>query len=51
MYRVQTKNSACVGCVHLLNFHLDVGAIFPVHLIFEYLWQGRSEIDQSETHL
>ena len=23
MYRVQMKNSACVGCVHLLNFHLE----------------------------
>ena len=23
MYWVQMKNSACVGCVHLLNFHLE----------------------------
>ena len=23
MYRVQMKNSTCVGCVHLLNFHLE----------------------------
>ena len=23
MYRVQMKNSACVSCVHLLNFHLE----------------------------
>ena len=24
MYRAQMKNSACVGCVHLQNFHLEV---------------------------
>ena len=23
MYRAQMKNSACVGCVHLLNVHLE----------------------------
>ena len=45
MYRVQMKNSACVGCVHLLNFHLE--APFSRYISFLNICKGKVETKNS----
>ena len=43
MYRVQMKNSACVGCVQLLNFHLE--APFSRYISFLNICKYHAKFD------